>query len=41
MKIIRYQTTSGQIAYGRLHADGRTTRLAGEIFGGAGCSTAP
>lgn len=33
MKIIRCQTTSGQIAHGRLHPDGRTTRLAGEILG--------
>lgn len=33
MKIVRYQTATGQTAYGRLHADGRTTRLAGEIFG--------
>lgn len=33
MKIVRYQTTNGQIAYGQQHADGRTTRLAGEIFG--------
>jgi 2-keto-4-pentenoate hydratase/2-oxohepta-3-ene-1,7-dioic acid hydratase in catechol pathway len=34
MKIVRYQTTTGQTACGRLHADGRTTRLTGEIFGG-------
>ena len=33
MKIVRYQTTTGQITYGRLHADGRTTKLDGEIFG--------
>ena len=33
MKIVHYQTTTGQTAYGRLHADGRTTRLAGDIFG--------
>ena len=33
MKIVRFQTTNGQTAYGRLHADGRTIRLAGEIFG--------
>ena len=33
MKIVRYQTTTGQTAYGRLHADGRTTRLSGEILG--------
>lgn len=33
MRIVRYQTTGGQTAYGQLHTDGRTTRLAGEIFG--------
>lgn len=33
MKIVRYRTAAGPIAYGRLHDDGRTTRLAGEIFG--------
>ena len=33
MKIVRYQTATGQTAYGRLHADGRKTQLAGEIFG--------
>ena len=33
MKIFRYQTTTGQITFGRLHADGRTTKLDGEIFG--------
>ena len=31
MKIVRYQTANGQIAYGRLHADGRYAE-AGEIF---------
>jgi|GEM_PF-4259861 len=34
MQIVRYQTTTGQTAYGRLHADGRTIGLTGEIFGG-------
>ncbi len=33
MKIIRYQTPTGQTAFGRLHTDGRTTRLAEKIFG--------
>lgn len=33
MKIIRYQTAAGQLAYGQLHADGRTTRLVGDLFG--------
>jgi 2-keto-4-pentenoate hydratase/2-oxohepta-3-ene-1,7-dioic acid hydratase in catechol pathway len=33
MKIIRYQTETGQIAYGRQHSDGRTTRLTGDLFG--------
>jgi 2-keto-4-pentenoate hydratase/2-oxohepta-3-ene-1,7-dioic acid hydratase in catechol pathway len=33
MKIIRYQTSTGQIAYGRQHADGRTTQLTGDVFG--------
>ncbi len=32
MKIVRYQTTNGQFAYGQQHSDGRTTRLAGDIF---------
>jgi 2-keto-4-pentenoate hydratase/2-oxohepta-3-ene-1,7-dioic acid hydratase in catechol pathway len=33
MKIIRYQTSTGQIAYGQQNTDGRTTRLAGQLFG--------
>ena len=32
MKIVRYQTTNGQFAYGQQHSDGHTTRLAGDIF---------
>lgn len=33
MKIQRYQTSSGTIEYGRLHGDGRVTRLDGDLFG--------
>lgn len=33
MKIIRYQSTTGEQAYGQLHTDGRTTRLSGDLFG--------
>jgi 2-keto-4-pentenoate hydratase/2-oxohepta-3-ene-1,7-dioic acid hydratase in catechol pathway len=33
MKIIRYRSDDGQIAYGRQHSDGRATRLDGELFG--------
>jgi 2-keto-4-pentenoate hydratase/2-oxohepta-3-ene-1,7-dioic acid hydratase in catechol pathway len=33
MKIQRYQDSSGVIEYGRLHNDGRVTRLDGDLFG--------
>lgn len=33
MKIIRYQTTAGEQGYGRQLADGKVTRLAGDLFG--------
>ncbi|MBX7168659.1 MAG: fumarylacetoacetate hydrolase family protein [Pirellulales bacterium] len=32
MKIIRYQDRSGAVHFGRLHGDGRTTRLEGSIL---------
>lgn len=34
MKIIRYSLPGGQPAYARLHADGTTTRLTGDLFSG-------
>ena len=33
MKLVRYQTPTGEISYGRLHADGHVTRIAGDLFG--------
>jgi 2-keto-4-pentenoate hydratase/2-oxohepta-3-ene-1,7-dioic acid hydratase in catechol pathway len=33
VKIIRYQTTSGEQGYGHQSADGRVTRLTGDVFG--------
>lgn len=33
MKLIRYQDKAGAIVLGRLHADGRTTRILGGAFG--------
>ena len=33
MQIIRFQNTSGAIQFGRRHADGQVTLLAGDIFG--------
>jgi len=32
MQIIRYQTTAGEQGYGRLHPDGKVTRLTGALF---------
>jgi 2-keto-4-pentenoate hydratase/2-oxohepta-3-ene-1,7-dioic acid hydratase in catechol pathway len=32
MKIIRYESPSGDIGYAQLHADGATTKLAGTLF---------
>ncbi len=34
MKIIRYQSPTGEIAYAEQHADGTTTKLRGELFAG-------
>jgi len=34
MKIIRYQSPAGEIAYGQEHADGSTTKLRGALFEG-------
>jgi 2-keto-4-pentenoate hydratase/2-oxohepta-3-ene-1,7-dioic acid hydratase in catechol pathway len=33
MKIVRYQSPTGEKHLGRLHADGKTTRLSGDLFG--------
>lgn len=33
MKIIRYQSVSGQIGYGRQHTDNTITQLSGDLFG--------
>lgn len=33
MKIVRYLDPSGQVHHGRLHPDGSTTRIAGDLFG--------
>jgi 2-keto-4-pentenoate hydratase/2-oxohepta-3-ene-1,7-dioic acid hydratase in catechol pathway len=33
VKIVRYQTSTGQIEYGQCHDNGGTTRLEGELFG--------
>ncbi|MFN6128353.1 MAG: fumarylacetoacetate hydrolase family protein [Planctomycetota bacterium] len=33
MKIIRYQTATGEIGYGREHSDGSITRIDGDLFG--------
>ncbi|WP_165235661.1 fumarylacetoacetate hydrolase family protein [Aquisphaera insulae] len=33
MKIIRYRDADGTVHHGRLHDDGRATRLAGDVFG--------
>jgi 2-keto-4-pentenoate hydratase/2-oxohepta-3-ene-1,7-dioic acid hydratase in catechol pathway len=34
MKIIRYQNSTGEIAYAQQLADGRATKLSGDLFGG-------
>lgn len=33
MKLVRFQDQSGQIGYGCQHADGRVTRIEGDLFG--------
>ncbi len=34
MKIVRYRDSQGAVQFGRLHADGKTTRLEGDLFAG-------
>ncbi len=34
MKILRYQDSKGSVHLGKLHADGKTTRLEGDLFAG-------
>ncbi|RLS54944.1 MAG: DUF2437 domain-containing protein [Planctomycetota bacterium] len=33
MKLVRYQSASGDVGYGRLHPGGEVTRLTGDLFG--------
>ncbi|MCA9241742.1 MAG: fumarylacetoacetate hydrolase family protein, partial [Planctomycetales bacterium] len=34
MKIVRYRNSKGEVQHGRLHAEGPTTRLAGDLYHG-------
>ncbi|HEX8295638.1 MAG TPA: fumarylacetoacetate hydrolase family protein [Chthoniobacteraceae bacterium] len=41
MKIIRYQTATGNIAFAEQHPDGTATELVGELFGGFAATDRP